>query len=351
MAPNERASQRFELILSFRWRLEMSWFLLYVVACCSSWWRILRWTTWSSSRRNILRRWVSRVCSSAPLSSFPFFLLNCCITIHSCQCFCLRLRLSLLLLLLAILTSWALRFFWRCDILIALLPLLYRRLSLVVDNIHWWFWLLLYFVSVLLLLSWLFRLLLMRLILRITDFFCISICIVCALVRFQSFSISQRIQSMVCRGGTRVNTGDHDNLSIVSQERVSEDHRQLGSSEWNMPALCVQRPNTFFQCQKTLIDFCTLHTSLSIVTLSVCCTLWSRQIDKKQLSYRLPCTIFHLYLANSVRSRWRIVCSSAVSCSLTMSEINDIVHFFGTSCWSFGETRYLNFWLAIFLYL
>ena len=329
----------------------MRWFLLHVVAGCSCGWGVLRRTTWSSSGRNILRRWVSGVSSSSPLSSFTFFLLNSCIAIHSCQCLCLRLRCSLLLLLLAFLASrsWTLLFL-RSDILIALLPL-NRWLNLVTANIHGRFWLLGNLVCVLLLFSWLFRLLLVRLMLRVTDFFHISICAVSALIRFQSFSISQGVQSMISRWWPRVNAGNHDDIDLIAQERVSEDHRQLGSSEWNMPALCVKGSYAFFKRQETLVDLCTFHSPLPIVTLGICRTLWSRQVNKKQLSYCLSSAIFHFYLTNCVRSGRSVVCSCTVSGSLAVTEINDIIHFLRASCWSFGEARYLNFRLAVFLYL
>ena len=329
----------------------MRWFLLHVVAGCSCGWGVLRRTTWSMSWRNILRRWVSGVSSSSPLSSFTFFLLNSCVAIHSCQCLCLRFWCSLLLLLLAFLASrsWTLLFV-RSDILIALLPF-NRWLNLVTADIHGRFRLLSNLVCVLPLFSWLFRLLLVRLMLRVTNFFNISICVVSALIRFQSFSISQRVQSMISRWWPRVNAGNHDDIDLIAQERVSEDHRQLRSSEWNMPALCVKGSNAFFKRQETLVDLCTFHSPLPIVTLGICCSLRSRQVNKKQLSYWFSCAVFNFYLANCVRSGWSVVRSCTVSSSLTVTEINDIVHFLRASSWSFGEARYLNFRLTIFLYL
>ena len=78
---------------------------------------------------------------------------------------------------------------------------------------------------------------------------------------------------MVTRRRTRVDTSDHDDLTLVRvQEGVTEDHSELGCAERHMRAARVQSSDTLLEGQQTGVDRGTLHTSLAIVALTVCST-------------------------------------------------------------------------------
>lgn len=70
-----------------------------------------------------------------------------------------------------------------------------------------------------------------------------------------------------------------------------------------MATLRVQSPDAFFECQQTLVDFSTLHSTLTIVTLAVGSALRPRQIDEQKLSNCSTLSVFHLDLADSVGAR------------------------------------------------
>ena len=84
---------------------------------------------------------------------------------------------------------------------------------------------------------------------------------------------------MIRRGGSWVDTGDHDNLRISGfQEGVTEHHCQLGGAEGHVGAASVKGSDTLFERKQTLVDFSSFHTSLSVITLAVGGALGSRQI-------------------------------------------------------------------------
>lgn len=167
----------------------------------------------------------------------------------------------------------------------------------------------------------------------------------------ESLCISQRVQCMISWGGARVYASDHDNLGGMGvQERVTEDHGQLGSTERNVRAARVQCSNTLFQCQETLVNLSTFHSTLPIITLTVSCTLWARQIDYQKLSLNLTIgAISNFDLADGVRSGRSVVCRCASCGSRCVTVVDDLVHFGGARRYLFRETRDLDFVIPIFL--
>lgn len=64
---------------------------------------------------------------------------------------------------------------------------------------------------------------------------------------FQSVSVSESVNCVITRLGTRANTGNHDNFGachILSHERVSQSKSELTGSEWNMGFFGVHGPDT-----------------------------------------------------------------------------------------------------------
>ena len=136
---------------------------------------------------------------------------------------------------------------------------------------------------------------------------------------------------MVRRGGSWVDTGDHDNLRISRfQEGVTENHCQLGGAEGHVGAASVKGSDTLFERKQTLVDFSSFHTSLSVITLAVGGALGSRQIYDQQFTSGLAGGVLDFDLADSVRSRGRIVGCSCACCSRGVPVVNDRIHLAGT---------------------
>lgn len=139
-------------------------------------------------------------------------------------------------------------------------------------------------------------------------------------VWLQSLSVSQRIQSMICRAVAWVDTGQHHDLYLFTcKERVSQNHGQLALSKWNMLALgtlCflgIKSSHALFESKQGLVDLCTLRLSLFVVALAVLGSLTSSQINKKQLSTLSHSFLLDFDLGDSVRPTGSVICLRGMS--------------------------------------
>ncbi len=155
---------------------------------------------------------------------------------------------------------------------------------------------------------------------------------------------------MICRWRTRVDTGDHHDFRLMwIKERVSKNHSKLRCPERHVGAAWVKSSDALLKSQQTRVNWGSLHTSLSVVTLAVSCTFWTRQIDKQKFTQALATAILHFNLTHSMRARRGVIGFCGARGSWTMSIVNDLVHLIFVPRLSFSETHNLDFVLAIFL--
>mmetsp|Transcript_22211 Transcript_22211/g.48764 ORF Transcript_22211/g.48764 Transcript_22211/m.48764 type:complete len:234 (+) Transcript_22211:734-1435(+) len=96
-----------------------------------------------------------------------------------------------------------------------------------------------------------------------------------------SVGVAEGVQGVFAgaRGGGDV--CNHDGARVAG-EGVAQHLRQLGSTEGHVPRVEVQRTDTFFQCQQTLVDLCTLQTSGPVVIGCICAALTPREVYERE---------------------------------------------------------------------
>jgi len=147
---------------------------------------------------------------------------------------------------------------------------------------------------------------------------------------------------------TRVYTGNHYNFGIsLTHEGVSQNHRQFRSSKWDMIRLGVKSANALLQGQKTLVDFCSFKTTLSVITLTISCSFRACQIHKEQLS-TISAVDSYSQLTDSMGPTRSIVGSSLVRSSYTCTIVYNLLYITGRKSLFFFEAKYLDFIVSIF---
>lgn len=212
--------------------------------------------------------WIGGICIRAPLCALSFFLF---LLIRSC------LLLWLTLITISILT-WYSFLTWRWS----RFGYLWLRHWLWLLSLNLlWNWILLLRALLLSLKSmwkWLFNLYwcIVCGFFHVSHLLHIGVHFLCAWIWFQSLSIPESIQSVVSWWRSRVYTCNHHDLwTIGVQERVSQNHSQLGCTEGDVSTIRFERSDAFLECKQTFVDFSSFKSSLPIVTLCVLCSLWS----------------------------------------------------------------------------
>ena len=154
-----------------------------------------------------------------------------------------------------------------------------------------------------------------------------------AWVLFQSARISECIESMVGRGRARRDAREHDDSDAVGihHERVPEHHGEFARSEWDVclrrSLLHVETPDALLQREQTLVDLRALQSSLSVVALTIGCSLTARQVHQQQLPHQLARAFPDLDLADCMRTRRSVVRSRRVSRTHAMRKLYYRYHF------------------------
>ena len=114
-----------------------------------------------------------------------------------------------------------------------------------------------------------------------------------------------------------------------------------------MRTLVVQSSNTFLQRQQTFINLSTFEPPYSIVTLTICSSLRTSQINHQEFTHSLL-TNNHINLTNGMRSTRSIVCSCLMGRPNTMTIIYNLLHLIRTIGNFLFQPKYLNFIVFVF---
>lgn len=109
----------------------------------------------------------------------------------------------------------------------------------------------------------------------------------------------------------------------------------------------VKRSNTLLQRKQTLVDFGTFKTPLPVITLTIGSSLRSSQIHEQHFS-ELSATLLHLYLANGVRPRRRIIGRRRMRRPHTMPILYYLLHLARRPGLLLLKTKDLNFIVLVF---
>lgn len=113
-----------------------------------------------------------------------------------------------------------------------------------------------------------------------------------------------------------------------------------------MLLLKIEGADALLQCEERLVDLSAVHLRLLIRVHSVCATLTSRQIDKADLSIRLP-LVFQLHLQDGVRAR-AVGIGTGLAGGTTLQARRDVGHdLFCSNDGFFSETHNINLLLGI----
>ena len=108
---------------------------------------------------------------------------------------------------------------------------------------------------------------------------------------------------MVGGGAAWIDASNHHDLALMGvQERVTQHHRKLGSTERHVRAARIKSTDALFECEQTCIDRSTLHTTLSVITLAICCSFRASQVDKQQFTLSLAISVLDFDLADGMGS-------------------------------------------------
>lgn len=103
-----------------------------------------------------------------------------------------------------------------------------------------------------------------------------------------------------------------------------------------MATLGVQGSDALFKGKQTLVDLCTLHTTLPVVTLAISGALRPRQIYEQKLSDCPALAISYLDLADGMGAGGGVIGCRGSCRPRTMAVVDDLIHLIGAFGQPFG---------------